>query len=95
MTNIKKYTVKHTSIMHNGSLVKEGGIIELTDAQAAKLADFVTLVIEPKTTNNNKQNSKSANNKQNKTNKQENTKETNPENGSIEEDKNGGEDNGK
>ena len=45
----KKYKVKHTSIMHNGSLVKEGDVIELTDAQAEKLADFVVKVSEPKT----------------------------------------------
>lgn len=46
-----KYKVKHTSIMHNGKLCKEGSVIELTDAQAAKLADFVVLVpaTKPKT----------------------------------------------
>lgn len=41
---MSKYKVKHTSIMHNGKLCKEGSVIELTDAQAAKLADFVVLV---------------------------------------------------
>lgn len=37
--------------MHNGKLCKEGSVIELTDAQAAKLADFVVLVpaTKPKT----------------------------------------------
>ena len=45
----KKYKIKYTSIMHNGSLKKEGDIIELTDAQAEKLADFVVKVSEPKT----------------------------------------------
>ena len=46
-----KYKVKHTSIMHNGKLCKEGSVIELTDAQAAKLADFIVLVpaTKPKT----------------------------------------------
>lgn len=46
-----KYKVKHTSIMHNGKLCKEGSVIELTDAQAAKLTDFVVLVpaTKPKT----------------------------------------------
>ena len=48
---MQKYKVKHTSIMHNGKLCKEGSVIELTDAQAAKLADFVVLVpaTKPKT----------------------------------------------
>ena len=41
---MSKYKVKHTSIMHNGKLCKEGSVIELTDAQATKLADFVVLV---------------------------------------------------
>ena len=41
---MSKYKIKHTSIMHNGKLCKEGSVIELTDAQAAKLADFVVLV---------------------------------------------------
>lgn len=48
---MSKYKIKHTSIMHNGKLCKEGSVIELTDAQAAKLADFVVLVpaTKPKT----------------------------------------------
>ena len=48
---MSKYKVKHTSIMHNGKLCKEGSVIELTDAQAAKLTDFVVLVpaTKPKT----------------------------------------------
>ena len=48
---MSKYKVKHTSIMHNGKLCKEGSVIELTYAQAAKLADFVVLVpaTKPKT----------------------------------------------
>ena len=48
---MSKYKIKHTSIMHNGKLCKEGSVIELTDAQAAKLADFIVLVpaTKPKT----------------------------------------------
>ena len=48
---MQKYKVEHTSIMHNGKLCKEGSVIELTDAQAAKLTDFVVLVpaTKPKT----------------------------------------------
>ena len=45
---MNKYKIKHTSIMHNGSLNKEGSTIELTPEQAAKLSDFVELVREPK-----------------------------------------------
>ena len=45
---MNKYKIKHTSIMHNGSLHKEGSTIELTPEQAAKLSDFVELVREPK-----------------------------------------------
>ena len=48
---MSKYKIKHTSIMHNGKVCKEGSVIELTDSQAAKLADFVVLVpaTKPKT----------------------------------------------
>ena len=48
---MSKYKIKHTSIMHNGKVCKEGSVIELTDAQAAKLTDFVVLVpaTKPKT----------------------------------------------
>lgn len=42
----KKYKVKHTSIMHNGRVYKEGSIIELSDEQAKRLEDFVDLVNE-------------------------------------------------
>ena len=43
---INKYKVKHTSIMHNSRLYKEGSIIELSDEQAKRLEDFVDLVNE-------------------------------------------------
>ena len=49
---MSKYKIKHTSIMHNGKVCKEGSVIELTDAQAAKLADFVVLVPATKTKTN-------------------------------------------
>ncbi len=51
-----KYKVKHTSILHNGTLYKEGSIIELDEKHAAKLEDFVELLpnktsAKPKTEN--------------------------------------------
>ena len=51
-----KYKIKHTSIMHNGSLYKEGSTVELTKEQAERLEDFVTLIPEKKseTSTNNK-----------------------------------------
>ncbi len=65
MANTKKYKVKHTSIMHNGSLAKEGAFIELTDVQAKRLEDFVDLVVEQKAT------TKSTNNKNSKNSTEE------------------------
>lgn len=41
-----KYKVKHTSIMHNGQLYKEGSSVELTEVQAKRLEDFVELIPE-------------------------------------------------
>ena len=41
-----KYKVKNTTILHDGVSRGEGSIIELTDKQAEKLADFVELVKE-------------------------------------------------
>ena len=72
---MSKYKIKHTSIMHNGKVCKEGSVIELTDAQAAKLADFVVLVpaTKPKT---NTQTKTQATKTETKTqNPPENTKE--------------------
>lgn len=43
-----KYKIKHTSIMHDGHLYKEGSTVELTKEQAARLEDFVTLIPEKK-----------------------------------------------
>lgn len=51
-TNKKKYKLKHTNILHNGTLCKIGDILELTDVQAARLTDFIELVEEQKTTQN-------------------------------------------
>ncbi len=50
----KKYKLKHTHILHNGILRKPNDIIELTEAEAKKLADFVELIPEktPKTQQN-------------------------------------------
>lgn len=45
---MKKYKVKNTSIMHNGTIVYEGNIIELSDEQAKRLEDYVELVPESK-----------------------------------------------
>lgn len=45
---MKRYKVKNTSILHNGSVAKEGDIIELSDLQAKKLTDFIELVPESK-----------------------------------------------
>lgn len=49
---MQKYKVLNTSIMHNQKLCKEGSVIELTDAQAAKLSDFVVLVPQTKSKTN-------------------------------------------
>lgn len=39
-----KYRVKNTSILHNGTVHKEGSSIELTENQAKRLEDFVELL---------------------------------------------------
>ena len=39
-----KYKVKNTTILHDGVSKGEGSIIELTDKQAEKLADYVELI---------------------------------------------------
>ena len=46
-----KYKIKHTSIMHDGHLYKEGSTVELTKEQAQRLEDFVTLIPEKKSEN--------------------------------------------
>jgi len=63
-----KYKVKHTSIMHNGKMYKDGSAVELTDEQAQKLADFVDIVPETKKAETNTKNTtKTTNTKSNKT----------------------------
>lgn len=52
-----KYKVKHTSILHDGKVYKEGSTIELDDKYAAKLADFVERIpnqAKPKAETQNK-----------------------------------------
>lgn len=53
---MSKYIVKHTSILHNGRVYKEGSSIELTDNQAKRLEDFVELIPnqKPKSETQNK-----------------------------------------
>lgn len=58
----KKYKLKHTNILHNGILRKPNDIIELTEDEAKKLADFVELIPEktPKTQQNKNSKQKKA-----------------------------------
>lgn len=62
-----KYTVKHTSIMHNEKVYAEGSVVELTDNQAKRLEDFVELVPEVSTPKPPSQNTKTTKSKANKT----------------------------
>lgn len=56
---MKRYKVKHTSILHNGSLYKEGSTIELEDNKAKRLEDFLELLpSQPAKTQTQKQQSK-------------------------------------
>lgn len=56
---MKRYKVKHTSILHNGSLYKEGSTIELEDSKAKRLEDFLELLpSQPAKTQTQKQQSK-------------------------------------
>jgi hypothetical protein len=66
---MSKYKVKHTSILHNGDLYKEGSIIELDEKHAAKLADFIERLpnqttAKPKTQTQNKTQTTKTNTKQ-------------------------------
>ena len=57
---MKRYKVKHTSILHNGRLYKEGSTIELEDSKAKRLEDFIEpLPSQPAKTQTQKQQSKS------------------------------------
>lgn len=51
-----KYKIKHTSIMHNQKVYAEGSIIDLTEAQAKRLEDFVELINEPLINNKQQKN---------------------------------------
>lgn len=80
----KKYKLKHTNILHNGILRKPNDIIELTEAEAKKLADFVELIPE-----------KTPKNQQNKNQKQKKAEtENSDENASQDTDENQGENDG-
>ncbi len=87
----KKYKIKYTSIMHNGSLKKEGDIIELTDAQAEKLADFVVKVSEPKTQTKQASQTKTSTKSKTETKSEKDKSGTKP----VGEGSDGGTDNGK
>lgn len=50
-----KYKIKHTSIMHNQKVYAEGSIIDLNEAQAKRLEDFVDLINEPLINNKQQQ----------------------------------------
>lgn len=39
-----KYTVKDTTILHNGTAYGEGDVVEMTEKQAKRLSKFLTLV---------------------------------------------------
>ena len=58
----KKYKLKYTNILHNGILRKPNDIIELAEAEAKKLVDFVELIPEktPKTQQNKNSKQKKA-----------------------------------
>ena len=53
-----KFKVKHTTILHNKKVYKEGSTIELTEEQAKRLNDFLTLIPESKNQNQNKNKTK-------------------------------------
>lgn len=98
-----KYKVKHTSILHNGTLYKEGSIIELDEKHAAKLEDFIERLpnqttAKPKTqTQNNTQNkgqtSKNANKAKSESKSETETPDTSKDGKGTEQD--GGVDNDK
>lgn len=90
-----KYKVKHTSILHSGKLYKEGSVIELTEAQAKRLEDFVTLIpnqtpAKPKTENQTKTQTAKTSNKTKSETKSETKTETKAETVKTEETKTDG-----
>lgn len=94
-----KYKVKHTSILHNGTLYKEGSIIELDEKHAAKLEDFIErqpnqTTAKPKTQTQNKtQTSKNANKAKSESKSETETPDTSKDDKGTEQD--GGVDNDK
>lgn len=73
----KKYKIKNTNILHDGSLRYIGEIIELEDKQAKKLQDVLIPVKETAPSANKTQTNKT----QTKTNKTDNPEKTGGENG--------------
>ena len=73
-----KYKVKHTSIMHNGKMYKEGSFVEMSEDYAKKLADFLDLISDIKKTETTKTNVKGNSTKSNKQ-KDETKVKTTPE----------------
>lgn len=47
-----KYKVKNTSILHNKKLYADGDILELSDNEAKRLADYIELVETKNSTKN-------------------------------------------
>ena len=78
-----KYKVKNTTILHDGVSKGEGSIIELTDKQAEKLADYVELIKDKAPAKQTTEKTKTK------------TETKKPEVKTEGEDKNGGESNGK
>ena len=82
-----KYEVKHTTILHDGKSRGEGSIIELTDEQAKKLADFVEFVPETKksetTTKNSTQKTDKTSTKAKTETKSETSEKTSKTEGSV------------
>ena len=94
---MSKYKVKHTSILHNGNLYKEGSIIELDEKHATKLAEFIERLpnqttAKPKTQTQNKTQDKNQSTKTNTKTKTE-TPDTSKDDKGSEQD--GGVDNDK
>lgn len=78
-----KYKVKNTTILHDGVSKGEGSIIELTDKQAEKLADYVELIKDKAPAKQTTEKTKTK------------TETKKPEVKTEGDDKNGGESNGK
>ena len=65
----KKYKVKNTNLLHDGSIYKIGDVIELDEKQAKKLGDVLTYISDVKvaTKAETKTETKTATTKTNKT----------------------------